>query len=397
MSLATERLTIPGVYRQEVFPRPVPLLPTGVPVFLGLSAGAQGEAPRDPAIALTPLRLTHWPQFLERLGNHHRRSPLGAAVHGFFANGGELCYVVMADTTAAPGLEHALDQALAVAEAIADIDLVCMPDLWGTVKTPTAVRRLQQQILDHCDRVNDRFALLDAPLVTHPDRWAELHPTGLRGSNGALYGPWLKPEGGGGWVPPSGHVAGLIARCDRTYGVHRAPANLVIDDALDLSLGLSEADQQRLTLPNQPGVNCLRSLPGRGIRPWGARTLSADPLVRYISGRRLLITVGRWAALTLAKVAFEPNDIVLWLRIEREVTAYLATLAQQGALQGETAAESFFVKCDRETNPPPVREQGQVVTLVGLAPAVPGEFIVLRLIHGETGVTLTTTSSHSPG
>jgi phage tail sheath protein FI len=178
-----------------------------------------------------------------------------------------------------------------------------------------------------------------------------------------------------------------MARCDRTQGVHRPPANLPLIDALDLSLTLTDADQRRLTEGAQ--VNCLRALPGRGLRLWGCCTLGADGPGRTLGERRLLITVARWAALALADVAFEPNDFALWVRIEREFTAYLEGLAQQGAIQGTTAAEAFFVRCDAETNPPAVRDLGQVVTLVGLAPAIPGEFIVLRLIHGETGVTLT--------
>ncbi|MGG6297729.1 phage tail sheath family protein [Leptolyngbya sp. AN02str] len=388
MSAGTLPSPIPGVYRQEVFPKPAPVLPTGVPLFVGFLAAG-------PAMAtlLSPQRLTHWPQFIEKVDKIHRRPSLDAAVHGFFANGGELCYVVMVYITAA-GVEVALQSALETAEDVAEIDLVCVPDLWAVAETPEAAQRSQQLILEHCDRTNDRFALLDTPLVTNPTQIDSLRPSSrLQGSNGALYGPWLKSQQSNDWVPPCGHVAGMIAQCDRAIGVHRAPANLVLEDALDLSVGISDADQHQLNPAEQPaGVNCLRSLTGRGIRVWGARTLSAHPLGCYVSGRRLLITVCRWAALTLADVAFEPNDIALWIRIEREFALYLESLARQGALQGQTASEAFFVKCDAETNPPAERDLGRVVTLVGLAPAVPGEFIVVRLIHGDRGVTLTSVS-----
>lgn len=386
MSTITTPFTIPGVYRQEVFPKPSPVLPTGVPVFLGFRKKQTEEKFNAAEKGLgfkfnAPTRLTNWPQFAEKLSDHFLSPLLAAAVHGFFANGGTLCFVVIGAIISKDQLEVAVQGGLDVADEITDSDLLCAPDLtdWAAGER---VQRSQQIILDHCDRTNDRFALLDAPLVINPSQINQMHGQGLKGRNGALYGPWVKPERSSDWVPPCGHVAGMIARCDRATGVHRAPANLVIDDALDLSVGLSDADQPG-------GVNCLRSLTGRGIRVWGARTLSTDPLGRYVSERRLLITVGRWAALTLADVAFEPNDFALWVRIEREFTIYLTGLAQQGALQGQTAEEAFFVKCDAETNSPEVRDLGQVVTLVGLAPAVPGEFIVVRLLHGDTGVTLT--------
>lgn len=387
------QFTIPGVYREDVFPQVRPELPTGVPVFIGLS-GLPAK-PTESAGGNLPLRLTHWPQYEERVGPHPPDPLLAAAVHGFFANGGTLCYVVLPEVPGRPSLEAVLEQALAEAEAITDVDLVCVPELMGKAQTPEQRLRSQQLILDHCDRTHSRFALLDAPLVTAPDAIDQMrsHGQSLQGSNGALYGPWIKPErqhAEVAWVPPCGHVAGLIARCDRATGVHRAPANLIVEDALDLSVALADADQHRLNQTDQKGgVNCLRTFPGRGIRVWGARTLSAAPLGRYVNERRLLITVGRWAALNLASVAFEPNDLSLWVRIERELTVYLESLARQGALQGSSAEEAFFVKCDADTNPPEGRDQGQVITLLGLAPTAPGEFIVVRLIHGDTGVTLT--------
>jgi phage tail sheath protein FI len=106
---------------------------------------------------------------------------------------------------------------------------------------------------------------------------------------------------------------------------------------------------------------------------------------------RLFITLHRWAEGNLATAAFEPNDVRLWSRIERELNAYLFSLWQRGALQGEVPEAGFWVRCDVETNPPESRDLGQVITLVGLAPSIPNEFIQVRLIHGETGVALAPT------
>jgi uncharacterized protein len=136
------------------------------------------------------------------------------------------------------------------------------------------------------------------------------------------------------------------------------------------------------------GVNCLRALPGRGVRVWGARTLSAEADWRDVSARRLLGTISRWVERFMTSVVHEPNDIRLWVRIMRELTAYLDGLFQRGALKGRSADEAFFVKCDNETNPREVIEAGMVVTQIGVAPTAPAEFITVRVIHGASGVTI---------
>jgi phage tail sheath protein FI len=137
---------------------------------------------------------------------------------------------------------------------------------------------------------------------------------------------------------------------------------------------------------NPIGVNAIRAFPGRGIRVWGARTLSSQAAWTYVSVRRIFLTAIRWIERNLGGVAFEPNDPQLWNRIGRELRVYFTALFRAGALQGRTPAEAFYVKCDAETNPPEVREAGRVVTEIGLAPASPNEFVVVRIIHGVGGV-----------
>jgi phage tail sheath protein FI len=104
----------------------------------------------------------------------------------------------------------------------------------------------------------------------------------------------------------------------------------------------------------------------------------------------LFLTAGRWIERNMSDVVFEPNDFKLWQRIRLDLTAYFTGLFQKGALKGRTAQEAFYVKCDAETNPPAVREAGMVVTEIGLAPSAPAEFIVVRIIHGAGGLTITT-------
>jgi uncharacterized protein len=374
------RYQTPGVYRQDIFERSPAELRTGVPVFLG-------RAEKD---AANPVQaLTLWPQFSDQFGPPLADSYLGLAVRGFFANGGQLCYVVRL----ADGSPQALAQGLEQIAPLEVIDLVCAPDIMcpaepGQALDPVQVAVMQRAMLDHCARLGDRFAILDArPGIGASEVLTQRG--GLTAPNGALYYPWIviaeSPNASVRLIPPCGHVAGVYARSDRAVGIHKAPANEILQEVIDLEVNLSNADQAGL---NPAGVNCIRSLPGRGIRIWGARTLSQDPAWTYISVRRLFLTAGRWIQRNMVDTVFEPNDPRLWARIGRELNAYFKRLFERGALKGGTLQEAFYVKCDDETNPPEVRDLGQVVTEIGLAPSLPNEFVVVRIIHGASGVTI---------
>lgn len=370
---------IPGVYLEDVFPTPEPELMTGVPAFLGLTADGSLN---------TPQLLTLWPQFKQHFDKSLSNSYLGYAVRGFFENGGRLCYVVRIKDVTQSALQAGLD-AIAPLDTL---DLVCSPDIM-LARQDTDIRAMQNAILEHCQLLGDRFAILDAVNRSVPE--IQQQQQRLSNINGALYAPWLKVPPFEGTslsdVPPCGHIAGIYTRSDRATGVYQSPANYVLEGVLDLSLTVTNADFERLNSESaKTGVNCLRSLTGRGIRVWGTSTLSPDPTWRYISVRRLFLTVGRWCDRYLADVAFEPNDFRLWLRIERELTAYFESLFRQGALKGNSPQEAFFVKCDAETNPPEITDSGKVVTEIGLAPTIPCEFIIVRLIHGSAGVAVTT-------
>jgi uncharacterized protein len=371
----------PGVYLEEVFPPPPPRLPTGIPAFLGYALLGPVGKPRP---------LTLWPQFVSEFGAPAEGGYLAHAVRGFFENGGLQCYVVRLDDNATPlaGLRAGL-AALEVTDAV---DLLCGPDImkWGGPYGPPdigLVTALQAEILADCRLTGGRFAILDTVLTGDPDH-AKRHRSGLNSTDGALYHPWLwaaRETGAAVYVPPCGHVAGIYARCDQEVGVHKAPANEVVDGIFDLWANLTDDAIGRLYAE---GVNCLRAVPGRGIRVWGARTLSDEPGWKSVAARRVFLTMGRWLERFLSQVTFEPNDVRLWVRIMRELTAYLDGLFQRGALRGRTAEEAFFVKCDSETNPPDVTDAGMVVTNVGLALAAPAEYIVVRIIHGASGVSI---------
>jgi phage tail sheath protein FI len=132
---------------------------------------------------------------------------------------------------------------------------------------------------------------------------------------------------------------------------------------------------------NSDGVNALRSLPGRGVRTWGARTTSDDPDWRYINVRRLFIMLRRSLEEGTQWAVFEPNDPQTWERLTRDVTQFLTSLWAQGYFAGASPEESFFVRCDEATNPPAVRDIGRMVMEIGVAPAIPTEYIIFNVVQ----------------
>jgi phage tail sheath protein FI len=268
--------------------------------------------------------------------------------------------------------------ALAALARVDDVNLVCAPGI-----TRTSV---QQALIAHCEQTGDRFAILDG--VRAADPAAILQQRGnVESSRGyaALYHPWLQipdPDGRPGdtvLVPPSGHVAGIFSRVDAQRGVHKAPANELVTGVLGVADALDDAEHGEL---NEVGVNVLRVFPGRA-RPavWGARTTAPpeNAAWRYINVRRLFLFVEESIQEGIRWAVFEPNDLSLWKRLDRTITEFLTRVWSSGALFGATAAEAFYVKIDEENNPEDVRELGQVVVEVGVAPVRPAEFVVVRI------------------
>jgi phage tail sheath protein FI len=247
-------------------------------------------------------------------------------------------------------------------------------------------------MINHCAISGTRCAVLDTvrgksaqDLVKGQLKALDLPATGP--VNAALYYPWIRTIASANkLVPPSGQICGIISRTDAESGVFAAPANMEVQDATDVD---ADPDAASLALLNDRGINCIRAFPARGIRVWGARTLSRDVEWRYLNVRRLMLTVMRWIDANMAWASFEPNVPALWARIERELGTYLTSLWRMGALQGNAASDAFFVRCDAELNPPEGREAGRVVTQIGLAPTTPAEFIVVTLQHraGTTELT----------
>jgi phage tail sheath protein FI len=276
-------------------------------------------------------------------------------------------------------------------EIAEDVTMVCCPDLMAAYEAGAidqdGVKAVQLAMIAHCERMSDRIAILDPLPGLSPQQvktWRE-RDTNYDSKFAALYYPWIKvagPDGKPMAVPPSGHMAGIWARNDNERGVHKAPANEVIRGALEAAATVTKGEQDTL---NPIGVNCIRSFTGRGLRVWGARTLSSDPAWRYINVRRLFNYVEKSIEAGTQWVVFEPNDPDLWARVKRDIGAFLTGVWRDGMLFGANPGEAFFVKCDEELNPPDVRDRGQLFIDVGLAPVKPAEFVVFRFSQFSGG------------
>ncbi|MDA8219096.1 MAG: phage tail sheath subtilisin-like domain-containing protein [Dehalococcoidales bacterium] len=270
-----------------------------------------------------------------------------------------------------------------------EVTMVCVPDLMAAYERGAigmdGLIAVQKAMIAHCELMKDRVAILDSPPGLTPQQMLEwrMNVAGHDSDRGyaALYYPWLvvgNPVAGGAGtlVPPSGYIAGIWARSDGERGVHKAPANEVVRGTIALEMQITKGEQDML---NPKGVNCIRAFPGRGIRVWGARTISSNPSWRYLNIRRLFNFVEESIREGTQWVVFEPNDRDLWERVKRDVGAFLTRVWLDGALFGSTPDEAFYVKCDDETNPPAVRDAGQLVVEVGIAPVKPAEFVIFKI------------------
>ncbi|MCB9101754.1 MAG: phage tail sheath family protein [Anaerolineales bacterium] len=341
---------------------------------------------------------TNFGQFKKYFGDFSdttttNQNRLAHAVYGFFQNGGTRCYVARVEENEAyvTNLKKVLEEKF---EAIDEIAIVAAPGLTGDEKNGPVLR---DAIITHCKATEDRFAIFDSPETVESGGKLDLTLLGPPNEKkflpdnsdyAAFYFPWIKvfdpvkkttePTSDGQIaVPPSGHMAGIYARVDASRGVHKAPANEVVLGALGLQYQLSRNQQNGL---NPHGVNCIRDLNGN-IRVWGARTIGGDKNGewRYIPVRRLFLFLRESIDEGLQWTVFEPNEPALWAKITRNVTAFLMNVWRSGALFGATPEQAFYVKCDAETNPPEVRDLGQVVTEIGVAVVKPAEFVIFKI------------------
>ncbi len=327
--------------------------------------------------------ITNMSQFRRLFGDfstHEGHRNLAHSVNGFFMNGGTRCYVVREKSES-----KIQSSTLEKCKAIDEISIMACPGI-----TDDTIRGW---IVSHCEEMGDRIAILDCVETAESDGIFDREKLNApQNSNyAAYYVPWFNvfdpatkiqdPSGDGKqYVPPSGFMAGIYARVDAERGVHKAPANEVVRgvaSADDLKYRLSKSQQDGL---NPDGCNCIRHLNGN-VRVWGARTAGGDANGewKYVNVRRLFLYLRESIDKGTQWCVFEPNDRDLWHKIARNVTAYLTTVWRDGALFGATAEEAFYVKCDEETNPPELRDMGQVNIEIGIAPVKPAEFVIFNI------------------
>lgn len=203
-------------------------------------------------------------------------------------------------------------------------------------------------------------------------------------SYGALYFPWVKAPDPTGrsrepvLLPPAGYIAGVYARIDATRGVWKAPAGTEASINGVVGLATDLTDVQHGTL-NPLGVNVIRRFPASGVVSFGARTISSDAEWKYVPVRRTAIMLRVSIYYGIQWAIFEPNDEPLWSALRLNIGSFMTTLFRQGAFQGSTPSQAFFVKCDAETTTQADIDLGVVNVLVGFAPLKPAEFVVVRI------------------
>ena len=271
----------------------------------------------------------------------------------------------------APAADQRTGLAALAMDPYRDVAIVCAPG---------ASDDIVQKVITHCEVNRYRFAVIDSPagtaVATNLDPRTTIDDT----KYAAFYHPWIvvsDPRSGNRVkIPPSGAVCGIYALTDNTRGVWKAPANETVAGALDLEFDVTHGEQENL---NPKGVNVIRRFPGRGIRVWGARTLSSDPLWKYINVRRLFIFLEASIYYSTQWVVFEPNDPKLWARVKQTVTLFLRSQWREGALFGEKEEEAFTVAVGRETMTEDDILNGRLIVEIGIAPVRPAEFVVFRI------------------
>lgn len=252
-----------------------------------------------------------------------------------------------------------------------DVSLMAVPGV-----TDPAV---QLDLIAHCENKANRFAILDIPQETKKVNDLKAWRNMFDSSYAAAYHPWLKVfdpmDKRNIHIPPSGSIAGIFARSDNTRGVHKAPANEVVRSCLSLDCQYSKGEQDIL---NPIGINLIRAFTGQGIRVWGARTLSSNPLWRYVNIRRLFIFIEESVKRSTDWVVFEPNDEELWARVQRSLDNFLTGVWRTGALVGAGPSDAYFVKIDRTTMTQDDIDNGRLICVIGVSPVKPAEFVIFR-------------------
>lgn len=266
-------------------------------------------------------------------------------------------------------------------EDLEDISIVAAPgSTFGLVNGyADNARTITGLLISHAEKMRYRIAVLDSGDGQSISEVRAFRAQ-LDSSHAAIYYPWVRVLDPLSQreldLPPSGFVAGIYARNDINRAVYKAPANEVVNLALGFEKSLNKSQQDVL---NPEGVNCFRFFEGRGMRLWGARTISSDPEWKYVNLRRYFAYLERSIDKGTQWAVFEPNGEALWANVRRTIEDFLLNEWQSGALLGDKPDKAFFVKCDRSTMSQNNLDNGQLICLIGVAPLRPAEYVIFRI------------------
>jgi hypothetical protein len=282
------------------------------------------------------------------------------------------------------------NKGIGIFEMFDDVSLLVAPDVLAfqelvfreAEQAKAAIYAVQRALVDQCEKLGDRFAILDTPHTDDPLhilKWRQQFDT----KAAAMYYPMVEmrnPEDLTGltslMVPPSGHIAGAYAHCEMTEGIYRAPANIFMNGVVGVSR-IIEDDEYEILYPR--GINIKKYVPGRGVKIWGARTLASDLEWRYINVRRTFSAIRDALGKGVGWAVFETNDENLRKRIVRHVYAFLLDLWRSGYMKGTTPEEGFYIRCDDELNPQEEIDKGRITVQIGVSIARPAEFLVVKI------------------
>jgi phage tail sheath protein FI len=364
-------VSYPGVYIEESASdaRPIPGVSTSTAAFVG-------QAVKGPINEATPV--TGFAEFEQQFGGLSPGQELGYAVQQFFLNGGTSALVVRAGDA---GSDDDLIGGITSLDSADIFNLLIVPG----VGSPAIIRAA----VDYCHQ-RRAFLIIDAPASAETvPQMKQVVQSGLLPQipDGAVYYPWVRipdPLNGGTLrsTPPSGAVAGVIARTDANHGIWRAAAGqeAILVSAQATDNNLTDLENEDLS---SRGINCIRIFPGAGPIVWGARTLAGDDQLgsdwKYAPVRRMALFLEESIDRGTRWVVFEANNEALWAQIRLSVSAFLHGLFLKRAFQGQSPKDAYFVKCDLTTVTETDIAEGVVNIVVGFAPLKPAEFVIISI------------------
>ncbi len=339
------------------------------------------------------LVLAHWfpaappnPAPPGRPNNAAAANLAGGGAGSVLAGGGDGAAITPAEFSGSAAVAPDQRTGLAGLANIDEVNMLVAPDeVNGNIANSF---QITIALIAQCELLRERFAILS---VAAAQGLVQAIQPPQDSSYGAVYYPWIRVFDARRQdtvlIPPAGHVAGIYARSDIERGVHKAPGNEIVRGIVNVDLGPTRKPLEfqivkgEHDILNPRGVNVIRDFraDGRGIRVWGARTMSSDPLWKYVNVRRLFLFVEESIDEGTQWVVFEPNDDALWARVRQVITNFLTTVWRSGALQGLTADEAFFVRCGRDTMTQDDIDNGRLICEIGIAPVKPAEFVIFRI------------------